>query len=92
MPLFIPAGSPRKVFAFLIKLRLTLLSSRYNSVAKIVLTTVKEQLSKYPKYSLVTDGHGMGGSLAILAAVSLKSNFPGSFVPLLGSLELCLIP
>lgn len=48
----------------------------YNSVASWVLSNVTAELTKYPSYSLVSIGHSLGGALASVAGVSLKSNFP----------------
>ncbi|KAJ7122136.1 Alpha/Beta hydrolase protein, partial [Mycena epipterygia] len=48
----------------------------YNSVAPQVIAVVKDQLAQFPDYTIVSTGHSLGGSLASLAGVSLKSNFP----------------
>ncbi|KAF7375336.1 Alpha/beta-hydrolase [Mycena sanguinolenta] len=48
----------------------------YNSVADQVIALVKTQLDLNPDYAVVSTGHSLGGSLASLSAVSLKSNFP----------------
>jgi len=51
----------------------------YNSIASSVITAVRTQLAgPAAGYSLRTAGHSLGGALSSLAAVSLKSNFPGS--------------
>ncbi|KAJ7596665.1 alpha/beta-hydrolase [Mycena floridula] len=50
----------------------------WNSIVVQVLAVITEQLLLHPGYNLVTTGHSLGGSLATLAAVTLKSNFPGS--------------
>ncbi|KIJ41480.1 hypothetical protein M422DRAFT_255385 [Sphaerobolus stellatus SS14] len=52
----------------------------YNSVADLIISTVKSQLQAHPGYNLVTSGHSLGGALSSLAAVSLKNNFPSSQV------------
>ncbi|KAJ6468611.1 Alpha/Beta hydrolase protein [Mycena vitilis] len=49
----------------------------YNSVAEVVLPTVKAQLAKFPKYNIVITGHSLGGALASLCASSLKPMLPG---------------
>ncbi|KAF8206913.1 Alpha/Beta hydrolase protein [Mycena galopus ATCC 62051] len=41
-----------------------------------VIALVQSQLEQYPNYTVVHTGHSLGGSLANLASVSLKSNFP----------------
>jgi predicted lipase len=38
-----------------------------------------EELQAHPEYSIVTAGHSLGGALASLAAISLKSNFPNRY-------------
>ncbi|KAJ7872974.1 alpha/beta-hydrolase [Mycena leptocephala] len=48
----------------------------YNDVADVVLTTVKAQLTNFPKYAVVVTGHSLGGSLAALGASSLKTALP----------------
>ncbi|KAH8996499.1 alpha/beta-hydrolase [Lactarius hatsudake] len=48
----------------------------YNSVRSIVLRAVREQLEAFPGYAVVLAGHSLGGALASLAALSVKSNFP----------------
>ncbi|KAI5117183.1 hypothetical protein M0805_008162 [Coniferiporia weirii] len=52
----------------------------FNSVAETVLSTVSDQLNKYPSYLLISTGHSLGASLASLGGISLASNFPN--VPL----------
>ncbi|KAJ6522280.1 alpha/beta-hydrolase, partial [Mycena capillaripes] len=54
----------------------------YNDVAEVVLTTVKAQLAKFPKYTLVVTGHSLGGALAALGASSLKTVFPSATLKL----------
>ncbi|KAJ7623871.1 alpha/beta-hydrolase [Mycena polygramma] len=49
----------------------------YNDVAEVILTTVKAQLAKFPKYNVVITGHSLGGALASLCASSLKPMLPG---------------
>lgn len=53
---------------------------RYNSVADTVISTVNDQLTLFPGYSVVTTGHSLGGALSSLAAASLKGNFPSTHV------------
>ncbi|KAJ7352168.1 alpha/beta-hydrolase, partial [Mycena albidolilacea] len=48
----------------------------YNSIADQVISLVGSQLDANPGYTVVSTGHSLGGSLASLAGVSLKSNFP----------------
>ncbi|KAK7055982.1 Alpha/beta-hydrolase [Favolaschia claudopus] len=48
----------------------------YNDVANVVLSTVKSQASKFPSYSVVVTGHSLGGALAALGAVSIKTALP----------------
>lgn len=48
----------------------------YNSVRSVVLDAVREQLEAFPGYVVVLTGHSLGGALASLAALSVKSNFP----------------
>ncbi|TDL21692.1 alpha/beta-hydrolase [Rickenella mellea] len=52
----------------------------YNSVASNIISTVKAQLGAHPGYTLVSTGHSLGGALASIGGLSLKSNFPGSSV------------
>jgi len=48
---------------------------RWDSVAVQIVTMVGKELVHYPNYSVVTTGHSLGGSLAILGAVTLQRNF-----------------
>ncbi|KAF8626594.1 hypothetical protein AX17_006512 [Amanita inopinata Kibby_2008] len=48
----------------------------WNSVALEVVGIVKQQLRSHPGYAVVTVGHSLGGSLASMAAVTLKMKFP----------------
>ena len=48
----------------------------YNSVARTVVNSVRDQLNQHAGYKVVTVGHSLGGALASLAAVALKANFP----------------
>ncbi|THH17678.1 hypothetical protein EW146_g3186 [Bondarzewia mesenterica] len=50
--------------------------SGYNSVAQTVLSEVKSQLNKHKGYSIILTGHSLGGALASIASVSIKSNLP----------------
>ena len=52
----------------------------YNSVADGIISTVSEQVAAYPSYALISTGHSLGGALASLGGVSLKSNFPNANV------------
>ncbi|KAF8151041.1 Alpha/Beta hydrolase protein [Crassisporium funariophilum] len=52
----------------------------WDSVALQVLALVREQLTRHPDYSIVTSGHSLGGSLALLAAVTLKQNHPDLYI------------
>ncbi|KAF5386020.1 hypothetical protein D9615_002529 [Tricholomella constricta] len=52
----------------------------YNVVANEVLAAVKGQLAAYPGYSVVTTGHSLGGSVASIAALSIRAAHPS--VPL----------
>lgn len=49
----------------------------YNSVADQVINLVRGELARhFVPYSIKVTGHSLGGSLAALAAVSMRSNFP----------------
>jgi predicted lipase len=50
----------------------------WDSIALQVYAVVRQQISSHPDYSIVTTGHSLGGSLALLAAISLMQNFPDS--------------
>lgn len=52
----------------------------FNSVASGIITSVAAQLDMYPSYTLVATGHSLGGALASLGGLSLKSNIPNSDV------------
>ncbi|KAJ7209011.1 Alpha/Beta hydrolase protein, partial [Mycena haematopus] len=54
----------------------------YNSVADQVVALVKTQLDQNPEYAVMSTGRRLGGSLASLAGVSLKSNFPNTLMRL----------
>ncbi|KAH9961559.1 alpha/beta-hydrolase [Russula dissimulans] len=54
----------------------------YNSVRAVVVDVVREQLRAFPNYRVVIAGHSLGGSLASLAALSVKSNLPSARVRL----------
>ncbi|KDR78622.1 hypothetical protein GALMADRAFT_244080 [Galerina marginata CBS 339.88] len=47
----------------------------WDSISLEVIAVVGKQLQKYPDYSIVTTGHSLGGSIALLAAVALQQNF-----------------
>lgn len=48
----------------------------WDSVAMQVLATVHLEKKLHPDFSIVTTGHSLGGSIALLAALSLKGSFP----------------
>jgi len=48
----------------------------YNVAANEVLSLVAGQLKSYPSYKVVVTGHSLGGAVASLAAVSIKSAHP----------------
>jgi len=48
------------------------------SVTVQVLSIVRSQVACHPDYSIVTMGHSLGGSLALLAAITLRQTFPES--------------
>ncbi|KAF8143476.1 alpha/beta-hydrolase [Mycena galopus ATCC 62051] len=50
----------------------------YNAVADTVLTTVKAQVAKYPSYTIIVTGHSLGGALAALGGVSIKTALPNA--------------
>ena len=52
----------------------------FNSVVSLILSTFEQQLNEFPGYTLISTGHSLGGALASLGALSLKSNFPDSEV------------
>ncbi|KAH9988438.1 Alpha/Beta hydrolase protein [Russula compacta] len=54
----------------------------YNSVRTTVIRTVHNQLRNFPGYVVVVTGHSMGGALASIAALSIKSNIPTAEVRL----------
>lgn len=54
----------------------------YNSVRAVVVHVVRDQLLAYPNYTVVISGHSLGGALASIAALSVKSNFPSAAVRL----------
>ncbi|KAF9483201.1 alpha/beta-hydrolase [Pholiota conissans] len=47
----------------------------WDSVAAEIILTVGKELVIHPEYSIVSTGHSLGGSLALLAAVSLRQKF-----------------
>ncbi|KAJ3506918.1 hypothetical protein NMY22_g17096 [Coprinellus aureogranulatus] len=52
----------------------------WDSVALQVLTVVEVEKKLYPDYAIVTTGHSLGGSIALLAALTLKGAFPSTEV------------
>jgi predicted lipase len=49
--------------------------NRWDLVAIQIITIVGKELANHPTYSVVTTGHSLGGSLAVLGAVTLQQNF-----------------
>ncbi|EIM83071.1 alpha/beta-hydrolase [Stereum hirsutum FP-91666 SS1] len=49
----------------------------YNAVAPIVLETLETQVSAYWDYTVISTGHSLGGAIASIASLSIKSTFPG---------------
>jgi len=45
---------------------------RWDSIALQVITILKQQLAKYKDYAVVTVGHSLGGSVALIGAVCLE--------------------
>jgi len=54
----------------------------YNSVRAVVVHVVRDQLLAYPNYAVVITGHSLGGALASIAALSVKSNISSAAVRL----------
>jgi len=52
----------------------------YNSVRAVVVRVVRDQLLAFPNHTVVISGHSMGGALASIAALSVKSNLPSAAV------------
>lgn len=52
--------------------------SAYQAVQSNILSTVKSQLASNPSYRVVITGHSLGGALASLSAISLKSGLPNT--------------
>jgi len=52
----------------------------YNAVALDVLRIVQDQLVVHPSYMIIVTGHSLGGAVAALGAISIKSALPS--VPL----------
>ncbi|KAJ3505829.1 hypothetical protein NLJ89_g7212 [Agrocybe chaxingu] len=50
----------------------------YNVVASDVLRIIKDQAAKYPSYTIISTGHSLGGAVASLAAISIKSALPNA--------------
>lgn len=47
----------------------------WDSISPEVLLAIGSQLTMHEDHSVITTGHSLGGSLALLAAVSLRQNF-----------------
>ena len=52
----------------------------YLSVERAVLDTVNSELTKSTNYSVLVTGHNTGGSMAVLAGLSMKSTFPSTTI------------
>lgn len=50
--------------------------SAYNAVAPDVLRIVKTQLETHPSYQIIVTGHSLGGAIAPLGAISIRSVHP----------------
>lgn len=48
----------------------------YNAVALDVLRIVQDQLAVHPSYRIIVTGHSLGGAIAALGAISIKSALP----------------
>jgi len=48
----------------------------YNAVALNVLRMVQDQLTVHPSYRIIVTGHSLGGAIAALGAISIKSALP----------------
>lgn len=48
----------------------------YNAVALDVLHIVQDQLAVHPSYRIIVTGHSLGGAIAALGAISIKSAHP----------------
>jgi len=70
----VPFISPGVKFSSEIRVHSGFLFS-WDSVAVQIITMVGKELVHYPNYSVVTTGHSLGGSLAILGAITLQQNF-----------------
>ncbi|KAF8903727.1 Alpha/Beta hydrolase protein [Gymnopilus junonius] len=47
----------------------------WDALSVQAILVVGNELEKHPEYSIVTTGHSLGGSIALLAAVTLQQNF-----------------
>jgi len=54
-------------------------SIRWDSLAVEVISIVGKQLRQHEGYAIVTTGHSLGGSLALLAAVTLQQNYKNRY-------------
>jgi len=50
----------------------------WDSVALEIIVVLSQQHKQHPDFAIVTTGHSMGGSVALLGAVALKKHFPES--------------
>lgn len=48
----------------------------FRSVGDRVLNVLREQFEKFPRYDVAVSGHSLGGAIACIAALSIKSSFP----------------
>lgn len=53
----------------------------WDALSLQTLFVVGKELEKHPGYSVVTTGHSLGGSIALLAAITLQQNFKATCVP-----------
>lgn len=68
-------------------LQLSFYLHRWDSVTLQVLAIVAQQVASYPDYSIVTLGHSLGGSLALLAAITLRQTFHDRYEPTMSSIQ-----
>jgi len=65
----------RSLFAGVLSTAINRIFHRWDSIAVQIIAIVGKELAHYPTYSVVTTGHSLGGSVAILGAVTLHQNF-----------------